>query len=165
MINDLRARRQSSMSWLLTGVLTLICSAAGAQGDREARFAELIEGKRLEGKFNVIGPDGMTDAQVDTYMVSELSRGDGDSWVFHYNMGHNQNAQMEPIPVDVLWAGDTPVLTMTDQEIPGLPGRFTARVMLYDGMYSGTWQHGPIKGLMWGRLVDAEGGGEPGTSE
>jgi hypothetical protein len=85
-------------------------------------------------------------------------------------MGKNIPIAM-PLPVE--WAGDTPVLTMTDQTVEGL-GTFTVRVLIFGELYSGTWQHGSFGGHMWGRIERAEnflwnlyrratGGGTPAT--
>jgi hypothetical protein len=64
-----------------------------------------------------------------------------------------------PIPIDVLWAGDTPVLSLTKATIPGL-GTFTTRVMVYGDRYAGTWQHDAVGGQMWGRIEKAKPGGK-----
>ena len=119
----------------------------------------MMQGARMKGQFNVVGPQGQSPAQIDLYMVSELSRGEENQWIFNYSMSFNQDQKMSPIPVEVLWAGETPVLTMTDQEIPGLQGKFSARLLIHDGKYGGTWQHGAIGGLMWGVLEKVENDG------
>jgi hypothetical protein len=41
---------------------------------------------------------------------------------------------------------------MTDMAVPGL-GTFSTRVVIYDGMYAGTWQHGPVKGHLFGTIT------------
>jgi hypothetical protein len=51
----------------------------------------------------------------------------------------------------VKWAGDTPVITLTDMTIPGL-GTYTARVMVYRDHYAGYWSAGDHGGQMWGRI-------------
>ena len=146
----------------LTWIVVLFALAAPASSqdtgsaDLDRHFEELMSGVRLQGHFNVVGPDGMSAPQPDLYMVSELTRGEGNTWIFNYRMSFNQNQQMVPVPVEVLWAGDTPVLTMTDQEIEGLQGKFSARILIDRGRYAGTWQHGPVGGHMWGVLEPAE---------
>ena len=52
----------------------------------------------------------------------------------------------------VKWAGDTPVISLTNKAIPGF-GTFTARVMFYGDEYAGTWSGGSHGGLMWGKIV------------
>jgi hypothetical protein len=124
--------------------------AVAESDDREATFSALMEGATLEGQFDIVGPQGVMPAQSDVYSVSKLERADDGRWVFHYQMGYTQNAPMAPIPVTVEWAGETPVITVTDQALPGVPGTFSARVLIHAGKYAGTWSHGPIGGHMWG---------------
>ena len=61
-----------------------------------------------------------------------------------------------PIPVKVEWAGDTPVLTMTDQKIEGMDGQFTVRLLFHGDRYAGTWQHGAAGGHMFGTIAKIE---------
>jgi hypothetical protein len=35
-------------------------------------------------------------------------------------------------------------------------------VVIYDGMYSGTWQHGAVKGHLFGTIESADGGSGDG---
>lgn len=132
--------------------------------ERDEQFEELMTSSRLVGKFSVVGPEGESAPQADLYMVSDLSRGEGDSWVFTSRMKFGENEMTFPVPTQVKWAGDTPVISLTDQTIPGL-GTFTARVMIYKDRYAGTWQHGPVGGHMWGLLEPLEESGEATDSD
>ncbi|HVR28759.1 MAG TPA: hypothetical protein VMS86_04430, partial [Thermoanaerobaculia bacterium] len=69
-------------------------------------------------------------------------------------MSYGTQEHTLPVPVAIEWAGSTPMITMTEQTVPGL-GTFTARVLLYDGLYAGTWKHGQFGGHMWGRIEPA----------
>jgi hypothetical protein len=57
-----------------------------------------------------------------------------------------------PLPITVEWAGDTPVITLTQYQIPGL-GSFSARVLFYEDRYAGTWQHGDVGGHLFGKII------------
>ncbi|MEM6703921.1 MAG: hypothetical protein AAF690_14490 [Acidobacteriota bacterium] len=148
------------MKALYTSALLLLLFAPAATlaetaEERDARFSAMIEGAEMLGEFNVVAADGtVSKPQTDEYAVSKLERGDDGTWVFHYTMSYGGgNKATLPIPVTVEWSGDTPVLTMTEQELPGL-GTFSVRVLLYDGLYAGTWRAiGGFGGHMWGRIV------------
>ena len=56
-----------------------------------------------------------------------------------------------PVTVPLVWAGDTPMVSITDFTIPTL-GTFTARVFFYEDRYAGSWQHGEHGGLMYGHI-------------
>jgi hypothetical protein len=60
-----------------------------------------------------------------------------------------------PVPLEVFWAGDTPVITLTHAAVPGM-GTFTSRVMIYGDRYAGTWQHDKFGGHMWGKIEHGE---------
>ena len=150
---------------------------AGVQGvaeqaDRDARFEALMTGARLVGEFTVDTGQTGDAPRPDLYSVSELEKGEGDVWIFHYTMsyGGNQGSSGNSpgttfdIPVRVVWADDTPMLTMTDQEVEGL-GTFTVRVMIHGDRYAGTWQHGAFGGHMWGRIERGEPSGELGSGK
>ena len=146
----------STLLVLITSPVAVLGQAEPQNGrtraELEADFEKLIEGAHLIGQFSVTGPQGTSQPQVDTYSVSELTRGDDSTWVFKYTMSYGGgNKATFPIPVKVEWAGDTPMLTMTDQEVPGI-GTFSVRVLIYDNLYAGTWSNGPIGGHMWGRI-------------
>lgn len=151
---------------LATATPAAFSQSAAEKLDRielEKQFEATMQGARLQGKFTLLTPNGESAPRDDLYMVSELARGEGNTWVFTAKMSYGDQNTMEiPIPVQVEWAGDTPVISVTDQAIEGM-GTFRARVMIDGDRYSGTWQHGPVGGHMWGLLVRdaAEGANEP----
>jgi hypothetical protein len=75
--------------------------------------------------------------------------------VFLARIKYGKNDVKIPITLQVLWAGDTPMISMTDITIPGM-GTFTARVMFHGDRYAGTWQHGKVGGHMWGMIDKSE---------
>jgi hypothetical protein len=120
-------------------------AAASAQTDpaeREQKLQTMLEGARLVGQFTVMGVDGVSRApQAEQYAVSRLERDAQGRWVFNVSMSYGTQQHTMPVPVTIEWAGDTPMITMTEQTVEGL-GTFTARVLLYEGLYAGTWKHG-----------------------
>jgi hypothetical protein len=56
-----------------------------------------------------------------------------------------------PLPLEVKWAGETPVITLTDLKILVL-GTFSARVVIHNNKYAGTWTHGKAGGHMFGTI-------------
>jgi hypothetical protein len=53
------------------------------------------------------------------------------------------------VPVQVKWAGNTPVITVDSVTIPGL-GTFSARVLLDGARYAPTWSHDEKGGHLFG---------------
>jgi len=71
-----------------------------------------------------------------------------------------------PLPLEVKWSGDTPVITLTNFTIPAL-GTFTSRVLIYNGKYAGTWTHGKVGGHLFGTIekMDEEKAKEAGEAK
>lgn len=127
------------------------------QAARDKKFEETMRDARLEGNFSVVTDQGMQSDFSELYMVSELERGDDDTWIFKAKMKYGENSHEAefPIPVQVIWAGDTPMITMENTTVEGL-GTFTVRLLLHGDRYAGTWQHGAFGGHMWGRIIKGE---------
>ncbi len=158
----LRAFTKVTLTALLASVA--IAAAAAAQTDdpaeRERKLHAMLEGARLVGQFTVVGMDAASrPPQAEQYAVSRLERDAQGRWVFNVSMSYGTQQHTMPVPVTIEWAGDTPMITMTEQTVEGL-GTFTARVLIYDGLYAGTWKHGQFGGHMFGRIES--GGSIPG---
>ena len=135
--------------------VSMVAAPAAAQTDpaeREQKLQTMLEGARLVGQFSVVGMGaGAPPPKPEQYAVSRLERDAEGRWVFNVSMSYAAQQHTMPVPVTIEWAGDTPMITLTEQTIPGL-GTFSARVLLYDGLYAGTWKHGQFGGHMWGRI-------------
>ena len=125
---------------------------APTEAEREAReeaFRQSMSGVVLEGFFTV--GDG-AELRKERYEISKVSKLGGDIWVFQARIQYGSRDVTVPVPVRMEWAGDTPVLSLTEVAIPGL-GTFTARVLFYDEEYVGVWRHGEVGGLHFGQIV------------
>lgn len=118
----------------------------------EQKFSQLMTGAKLTGMFTVEGKP-MNDLVQDTYEIRkvEKSKPEGDSWIITARVKYGKNDYEMPFPIDVKWAGDTPVLTLEKLAVPGL-GVFSCRVVLHGNKYAGTWQHNDKGGHMFGNI-------------
>lgn len=135
--------------------LSLLAAAAPAQqaSDRDAlehAFAERMTGAVLVGRFTDDTRPGEAPAE-DRYTLGKVEKKEGDQWSFQAQVDYGGKQFPVAVLVDVLWAGDTPVLTMTDRKIP-LVGTFTVRLMFHGDLYAGTWRGADHGGHMWGRV-------------
>jgi hypothetical protein len=107
-----------------------------------------------------------TNVRNDRYTLLKATKGEGDNWVITAKIEYRGFALPLDLTVPVKWAGDTPVIEVTDYKVPGF-GTFTARVMFYGDQYAGTWDAGNHGGLMWGHVehtkpaADGQGGTQP----
>lgn len=129
-----------------------------ASVDREAlfkHFGELLSGAKLVGRFTILGKDD-GPLPKEEYTISSVSKlPDGDYWLFKTRIKYGQNDVTVPLPLEVKWAGDTPMITLTNFTIPGM-GTFGARVVIYNNKYAGTWSHGKAGGHLFGTIEKAE---------
>lgn len=119
------------------------------QAAREEAFRQSMSGVVLEGFFTV--GEG-AELREERYEIAKVSKLGGDIWVFQARIQYGSRDITVPVPVRMEWAGDTPVLSLTEVAIPGL-GTFTARVLFYDQQYVGVWRHGEVGGLHFGQIV------------
>ena len=116
--------------------------------DLERKFEQAMSGCTMVGRFSTHGQEDKHPGE-DRYEISKVTKFGEDMWLFTARFG---KAKLPlPIPVPVKWAGDTPVISVTKLAIPTM-GTFTARVVIYDGHYAGTWDAGDHGGHMWGRI-------------
>lgn len=118
-----------------------------AQALNEQQFQESLSKVALIGSFTLDGKPGVSE---DKYFIEGISKLTAKTWLFRARIG--SSALSIPIPITVEWAGDTPVITMTDFTIPGM-GTFTARVLFYRHRYAGTWSAKNAGGQLFGRIA------------
>lgn len=111
-------------------------------------FAKKMSGVKLIGQFTILGKDG--DLPKEEYIINSVKKtDDGDFWMFDARIRYGGKDQGMKFPLEVKWAGTTPVITLTDLTIPGI-GTFSSRVVIYKNKYSGTWTHGEVGGHLFG---------------
>lgn len=122
-----------------------------------AKFTKLLTGAKLRGQFTVDGKP-LNNLTEETYEISKVEKQpDGDLWVITARIKYGKRDMTFPVPLEVKWAGSTPVLTLDNMVIPGF-GTFGARVVFHKDKYAGTWQHDEVGGHMFGliELADTE---------
>jgi hypothetical protein len=115
----------------------------------EKEFEQSMSGVILRGYFTT--RDGK-DLQQDEYVIDRISKVKEDLWRFEGRIKYGGKELKMAMNVPVKWAGDTPVISVTNLGIPG-SGVYTARVVIYKGDYAGTWSGGKIGGKMFGSIV------------
>ncbi|MDE0828448.1 MAG: hypothetical protein OSB03_04545 [Vicinamibacterales bacterium] len=116
----------------------------------ERQFTDRMQNVVLVGNFTVDGRE-TRGGSPERYELSAVTKVADDQWRFDVHMVYGSVDVTLPVVVPIAWAGDTPMVTITDFSIPTL-GTFTARVFFYDDRYAGSWQHGQYGGLMYGAI-------------
>ncbi len=156
-------------SLLVAICFSLICNFARAEdpapqsdttsaNDREAlykHFEETLSGVKLVGRFTIIGKDD-GPLPKEEYTINSVNKlPEGDYWLFNARIKYDgANDVTVPLPIEVKWADKTPVISLTDFSIPGM-GTFSARVVIYNKKYAGTWKHGKVGGHLFGTIEKA----------
>ncbi len=118
------------------------------------QFEETLSGVKLVGRFTMLGKDDGPLPKEEYTINSVTKLPEGDYWLFKSRIKYGQHDVTVPLPLEVKWAGDTPVITLTDFTIPGM-GTFSARVVIDKNKYAGTWAHGKAGGHLFGVIEKA----------
>ena len=127
-------------------------SDEAAIAERDAAFSKSMEKCVLTGTFTIDGKDDDDPLKAESYEIESVTKATDTLWIFMTRIKYGKLDTKLPITVPVEWAGDTPMVTLTDATLPGLGEGFSARVLFYEGRYAGTWQHGPVGGHMFGKI-------------
>jgi len=125
-------------------------SGTSSQENLVKQFQEMMTGATLVGHSTEDNRDGIS--AEERYSIESISRIGSETWLFHARMKLGSHEVSFPIPIVIKWAGDTPVITLTDLPIPGV-GTYTARVILYRDQYAGTWSGKDHGGQLFGRII------------
>ena len=124
------------------------------QEELEAKFKATLTKATLSGRWCGIKDGKLTPEKEDKYTIVSVAKLGGEAWIIHSRIQYGNKDFVAPIPVQVKWAGDTPVLTLDDVGMPGGGNTYSARVLIYDQTYAGTWSGGDHKGLLNGVITN-----------
>ncbi len=150
------------VGWLaaVTGVGQAVDPAS--LSDRERAFSERMENVVLVGHFTIEGRERREGGSErperlpERYEIASVEKLSGGRWRFKARVQYASVDVTVPVVVPVEWAGDTPMVSITDVSLPGLGEGFSARVLFYEDRYAGTWDHGDYGGLMYGTIESME---------
>jgi hypothetical protein len=114
-----------------------------------------LTGAKLTGRFTITGKEDMAPAPEEYTITSARKLIDGDQWMITARIKYGKTDKRFPVPIDIQWAGATPIMTLDKVTIPGL-GTFSTRVVIHDGLYAGTWRHDAVGGHLFGTITRAE---------
>src|ERR1051325_2343281 len=122
-----------------------------SQADLEAKFKETLTEATMSGRWCSINKGKMGPEKEDKYTIVSVSKIQGDSWVIRARIQYGKVDMVAPIPVQVKWAGDTPVIVVDKLSLG--EATYSARILVYDKTYAGTWSGGDHGGLMNGVIT------------
>ena len=123
--------------------------SAPTAAERDEEFQKLVTDVTLIGTFTLDGAEEAEFHREEYVIRGAVKLGANDLWVLTSRIKYGNVDLTVPVPVQVKWAGSTPVITVDRVAIPGL-GTFSARVLLDKARYAGTWSHDEKGGHMFG---------------
>lgn len=128
---------------------------AGAPSVRSARLSRYLTGATFTGAFTVDGMEGNAP-KAESYTITSCEPlAEKNRYRMKVKIRYGDVDGEFPMDLDILWAGRTPVITLDALAIPGL-GTFSARVLISNARYAGTWQHGENGGHLFGKITAEE---------
>lgn len=112
-----------------------------------------LTGAKMTGQFTVTGGEEKPPIKEGYMITSAQKLPEGDLWMIKATFGKADKPYL--IPLEIKWAGDTPIISLTKMNIPGV-GTFSSRVVIYEGRYAGTWQHDTVGGHLFGTIEKAD---------
>lgn len=140
-------------------VAVLLCPSLFAQEDkasdvqarRYALFEKRLDNVALIGSFTVSGKEDQAP-KPERYEIKNVRKlEEGDIWLINARIKYGDKDVQLPLPLEVKWAGMTPVISLDKTTIPGM-GTFSAHVIIDEDKYAGTWTHGEVGGALFGRI-------------
>ena len=123
---------------------------AQQQDELDRKFIAMMNGVTMVGRSTSLSNDRVSGEEQ--YIIEKVSKLQGDTWLFQARFKYGQHDIPIPMPVQIKWAGDTPVICVTDFAVPNM-GTYSARIVLHNGQYAGTWNGKDHGGQMFGKLV------------
>lgn len=139
----------SLVAFSLSPALLSAQSDDAEQAAREAAFAKRMSRCKMVGRFTVDGNDG--PPRPETYLIEKATKLRDEKWKFDATIRYDGKDVTLPVGANVLWAGDTPTIQVTDVGFPML-GTYSARVVFHGDRYAGVWSGKSYGGHMFGHL-------------
>jgi len=120
----------------------------------ESKFIATLTNATFKGRWTGISDGQLGPEKEDSYQIVGVTKIDGDRWTINARLSYGGKSLVLPIPAQVKWAGDTPVLVI-DKLSLGIGPSYSARVLIFEKTYAGTWSGGGQGGLLSGLITNA----------
>jgi len=116
------------------------------------KLQRYLTGTRWTGQFTVTGKE-LNDLTPEYYEITKaVKTPDEDYWMLSVRIKYGEHdSTLDLPPIQIKWAGETPVITVDQVTIPGF-GTFDARVVIRKNKYAGTWSHDAVGGHLFGSI-------------
>ena len=120
----------------------------------ESKFQNTLSNAVFDGRWCLIEKGKLAEEYNDRYTIQGATKVGGESWLIYTRIQYGGKDVSVPVPAQVKFAGDTPVITLDKIAIPGL-GTYSARVLIFDNTYAGVWSANDHGGMLHGIIERA----------
>ncbi len=139
-----------------TSTNTNTATTAPSPTNPEERFKTLFTKANLSGRWAPLRDGQLGEERGgDTYHIVGVTKGAGDTWIVQARMRYRDQELMLPIPVQMKFVGDTAIMEVNNLPTPG-GNTYTARLLIYERTYSGTWKGQRGGGMLYGTITNEE---------
>ena len=128
-------------------------AAKPSQAELEKKFIATLTKATLGGNWTMIQNGQLSSEKADKYTINSVMKIGADAWLINARIHYAGKDIVAPIPVQVKWAGDTAVIIVDKIPVPG-SGVYSARVLIYEKTYAGSWSGGDHGGLLSGIITN-----------
>lgn len=125
---------------------------AANAGELEAKFRATLTEAVMSGRWCMLKDGHLGPDKDEKYTISGVEKTGDGQWTINARIQYSTLDFVAPVPVQVKWAGDTPVIIVDNVGFPGT-AKYSARVMIYKDTYAGTWSGGDHGGLLHGIIT------------
>ena len=134
-------------------------TAASAE-ELEAKFKTALTEATMSGRWCMLADGKMGPDKDEKYTITGVEKTSDGQWTISARIQYGTLDFVAPVPVQVKWAGDTPLIIVDNIGFPGT-AKYSARVMIYKDTYAGTWSGGDHGGLMHGVITRSKPSDKP----
>lgn len=127
-------------------------TTASVSEELEAKLVDTLANVLFQGRWCTVEGSVMGEYKPEEYEIVGVVKTGGDRWAINARIKYGRVNVVAPVPVQVKWAGDTPIIVVDKFAMPG-GGVYSARIMIFENTYSGTWSGGEVGGLLHGVIV------------
>ena len=126
--------------------------AQPSAAELESKFKATLTEATMRGRWCMLRDGQLGPDKEEKYSISSVEKTGENNWTINARIEYGTFSFVAPVPVQVKWAGDTPVIIVDNIGFPGT-GKYSARVMIYGNTYAGTWSGGDHGGLLHGVIT------------
>jgi hypothetical protein len=150
-----------TLAILLVAITGLLAAAQESskpklsQEELETRFKATFNKATMSGRWCSLEEGRLGPEKKDKYTINSVTKVGNDVWLINARIQYGGKDLTVPVPIQVKWAGDTAVIVVDKFAMPGGTGVYSARLLVHNDTYSGSWSSEDHGGMLYGVITRA----------